>query len=137
MAVSNLSPIEPFYYSGQGEVFIGPVGGYDPDADTPEGFRFLGNAPTLTLTPAEEATDHKESTTGERSVDRRIVTQRTITGSIVVEQWSPDNVALAFFGERVADPAGSVSLASLGDPPLNQMIPLRSEERRVGKECRL
>lgn len=124
MAVSQLSPVEAFYYSGQGEVFLGPVGGYDVSLDESEGFRFLGNSPTLEITPNEEATDHLESTTGERSIDRRVVTQRTISGTITVEQWSPDNVALAVFGERVADAAGSVVDEEIGNPPLNVMIPL-------------
>lgn len=125
--VSNLSPVEPFYYSGQGEVFIGPVGGYDPDAATPEGFEFIGNAPTFTLTPNEEATDHKESTTGERSVDRRIVTERTLTGSITCEQWSIGNLERFWYGKRVDQAAGVVTNESIGDPPVDEMIPLAKQ----------
>lgn len=123
-AVSQLSPIEPFYYSGQGEVFLGPVGGYDASAASPEGFRFFGNAPTLELTPNEEATEHKESTTGQRSTDRRVVTGRTIAGTLTVEQWSPDNLSLAFFTDEVADAAGSVTDEDIGNAPINIMIPL-------------
>ena len=65
--MSELSPRITQYYSGQGEVYIGPVGGYDPAAVPPVGFRWLGNVSSLVVTPAEEATEHKESWSGERS----------------------------------------------------------------------
>ncbi len=70
---------------------------------TPEGgtIRDLGNCPTFEITPGLERLDHFSSRTGVRSKDRSIVIEKTAQVRIVMDEWSPENLAMALMSTVV------------------------------------
>ena len=123
----DLSLRETQYFSGQGQLFIGPVGGYDPAVGV--GFRWMGDVSQLAITPEEEATDVKESWSGQRSVVRRNVTERRMGVAITMRDFSPDNIALLVSGSRVLDTFLSFADEDIGDPDIE--VPVQLDHRGV------
>lgn len=64
------------------------------DAD----FKHMGNAAESEFTPTLERLDHFSSMEGVREKDLSVVVERGGTVSITLEEWTPDNVALALLG---------------------------------------
>lgn len=61
-------------------------------------FRDLGNAPTVEFTPELTTLDHFSSRSGVRSKDRSVVTEKSGTVRIILEEWTLENLALALLG---------------------------------------
>jgi hypothetical protein len=91
------------YYVGKGIVYWTPDGGAERD---------VGNVPQFEFTPAVELLDHNSSRTGVKTRDRRVVTQKTGTLRMVMDEWNAPNLALMLMGDIT--PAGS-PLAVTGD----------------------
>lgn len=83
------------YYSGQGKVL---TAARDVNGN-PGAFRWIGNAPGFSLTPEIETSEHKESYSGKRSVDKIRETGKKMGVEIVFESFEAQNLALAIGGE--------------------------------------
>lgn len=84
-----------YYYSGQGSLYMG---NRNATTGRPEGLVAIGNVPTLEISIEVEKFEHKESETGNRTVDLTIIQEQNATFNMVVESFSTRNLALAFFG---------------------------------------
>jgi hypothetical protein len=84
-----------YYYSGQGSLYVGTR---NPTTGRPEGLVAVGNVPTLEISIEVEKFEHKESETGNRTVDLTIIQEQNATFNLVIESFSTRNLALAFFG---------------------------------------
>jgi hypothetical protein len=62
-------------------------------------FRDLGNVPELEWTPELEELEHFTSRLGVRTRDLKVVVEKKATMRIVLEEWTLENLALAFLGE--------------------------------------
>lgn len=102
MSAKNL--VESRYYSGQGALLIA-----ERDATTgkPKGFTHVGNVPDLKVSISVSVDEHKESTTGQRAVDKRRTTETKVNVSATLESLNKDNLAKALRGTAAAVAAGS------------------------------
>ena len=98
-----------FYFSGQGVVLVG-------DRDTngkPKGLIPVGNVSALTLGLAATALEHKESQTGNRAIDLRLITELKSTLQMTIENFSSDGLASALTGT-----VSQLAAASIVDEPV-------------------
>lgn len=92
MAQNNT--VESRYYSGQGVVLVS-----DRRADgTPSGFRNVGNVSALTIAMETTVLEHKESSTGSRTTDLRLITENKATVTINMENFEASNLEIGLFG---------------------------------------
>lgn len=96
--------IESYYYSGQGVVMLAE---YDT-AGVLQGYRPIGNVSALSIGIETTRTEHRESQTGARGIDRVITTEVNATVSMTVEHFVQENLALGLYGST-ADVAASTS----------------------------
>jgi hypothetical protein len=93
------------YFSGQGKVYIAV-----PTAGVPGVFRYVGNVPILNTALETDVLDHKESTSGQRLSDLRIIRGKTCKFSFTLEDWNKDNLALALYGAASSISGSTVSV---------------------------
>lgn len=99
-----------FYFSGQGIVYVA-------DRDSSGNvtvFRDVGNVPSLKLTLNVDLLDHKESRTGQRLTDLRLVRDRKATVDITLENWSKKNLMMMMYGTTATVTGTSVTNESFG-----------------------
>ena len=77
------------YFIGKGTIV------WTPTAGSPT---TLGNAPEFELTPEIETLEHFSSQTGVRSKDREIILEKTLSLRIVLDEITPENLAMALLG---------------------------------------
>jgi hypothetical protein len=82
-------------FSGQGPVFHS----LRSTAGNPTEFEWFGNCPEFTLGLATETLTHKESYTGNRTTDARIITELTATVAITTDDFKEANLELASYGQ--------------------------------------
>lgn len=88
----------------------GPVFTADRDGNgNPINFAWAGNSPDSSIGLAAETLTHKESYTGRRTTDARIITELTATVSITVDDFKESNFAMASYGEAAAIAGGAVT----------------------------
>lgn len=110
-----------FYFSGQGTVFVATR---DSNGN-PTAFRDVGNVPSLKITLATDILDHKESKTGQRLTDLRILRERRATVDITLENWSKDNLKMLLYGTSSTVSSGaSVTNESLGTRAVGDIVQL-------------
>lgn len=83
------------YFSGQGIVSIATRSG---SPATPGTFRDVGNVPEFKVSLNTSVKEHKESRTGQRVSDGRLITEKKVTVSITLEELSKENLAMALLG---------------------------------------
>lgn len=94
-----------YYYSGQGVVMLARR-----DASgNPKGFEALGNCPAAQITIETTNTEHKESQSGQRATDLRLVTDTQAAIALTLENYAADVLARALRGDHTAVAAGTVS----------------------------
>ena len=93
------------YFSGQGKLKIAPI----VAGIIAGGYRWVGNVPDFKPAFANTKLDHKESYTGQRLTDKTITTELKSTFSATLEDWSPDNMALATRGKVEKTTTGAVT----------------------------
>jgi hypothetical protein len=82
------------YFSGQGKVRIA-----QRDASgNALAFRYLGNCSALTLSPTTDVLTHKESVTGQRLTDLRLLREKNVNLNIQMQEFSAGNLAQGFYG---------------------------------------
>jgi len=94
-----------FYFSGQGVVMVG-----DRDSTTgkPKGLVPVGNVSALKLGLATTVIEHKESQSGNRAIDLRLVTELKSSMSMTVENFSASGLANALAGTWAQNVGSSV-----------------------------
>lgn len=103
------------YYSGQGSVLVG----YRDKDGKPKGLRHIGNVSALSIATAVSYNEHKESKTGNRSTDRRNVSETNVTFSAACENFSSENLKMFLRAELVKVQTGTVT-----DLPINAVAGL-------------
>lgn len=82
------------YFSGQGKVWTS-----DRDANgNSTVFQDLGNVPSLRVAFDTTTIEHKESQTGQRIVDFRLITEKKATITMELEDWTSANLNYLMFG---------------------------------------
>ncbi|MGF2528005.1 hypothetical protein [Ralstonia pseudosolanacearum] len=103
------------YASFQGRVYLGKR-----DATgAPYEVRSPGNVAELKLSLKTDVLEHYESQTGQRTLDHRMVKQKSATLNLTIEEFTKDNLALALYGNHVTGDAGAVN-----DEPVGGAEPL-------------
>lgn len=92
-------------WSGQGPVFYA---NRNADGD-PINYIWFGNAPEFTLGLAADELTHKESYTGLRAIDARIITELNATISITTDDFKESNLELATYGVGSQIASGAVA----------------------------
>ena len=93
------------YFSGQGKLKIAPI----VAGIIAGGYRWVGNVPDFKPAFAASKNDHKESYSGQRLTDKTLTTELKSTFTATLEDWSPENMALATRGNVQKTTAGSVA----------------------------
>jgi hypothetical protein len=78
------------YFVGKGVLYFTKSGDQE---------RELGNAPSVRFSPNTERLDHFSSQSGIRSKDRSILLEKVLTCTITLDEITPDNLAMFFFGD--------------------------------------
>ncbi len=98
------------YASFQGRVYLGKRDA----AGLPVEVRSPGNVAELKLSLKTEVLEHFESQTGQRSLDHRMVKQKSATVNLTIEEFTKENLALALYGNHVTGAGGSVTDEPVG-----------------------
>jgi len=75
----------------------------------PVNYAWAGNSPDSSVGLSTETLTHKESYTGNRTTDARIITETTATISITVDDFKESNFAMAAYGVAAAISGGAVT----------------------------
>lgn len=86
---------EKDYVVGKGEVHFDQ---FEGDTLVGTGERYLGNTPELSTSSDEETLDHYDSDSGLNVKDASVTIEKSMTGSLVTDHISPENVAMFFGG---------------------------------------
>ncbi|MDP2358350.1 MAG: hypothetical protein Q8M31_20145, partial [Beijerinckiaceae bacterium] len=100
MVATNTSPNVDNYYVGKGVVSV--------SEDEGATWRDVGNVPEFEWTPNIEKLDHFSSRTGVRTKDRSIITEKSATLRIVMEEFTAENLTMILMGEAVG--AGPITV---------------------------
>lgn len=92
-------------FSFQGKVYLG-----ERRSDgKPGALRWVGDAPTCTVTLATESETRRESYSGNRLTSARLQTSRDATIALTLNWGDAPNLALGLYGNVVTTPAGSAT----------------------------
>ena len=86
------------YTVGKGRVLLSA---FKPGTQDPVGYRFIGNAPDLSIKIDSKTLDHYSSTAGLREKDAQAILETTRTGSITTDNLGMENIAVFFLGETL------------------------------------
>lgn len=101
------------YYSGQGVVLLGDRNASGKGIN----LKPLGNVTDLKINTETSTLEHKESQSGQRAVDFRLVTETNVKCSLTLENFSRDVLALAMRGTYTDTAAGTVTGEALAGYP--------------------
>ena len=105
-------------FSGQGSVFNASRDG----SGNPVDFAWAGNSPDTTVSLTTENLEHKESYSGNRLTDARIVTETSASIAITIDHFKEANFVLGLYGV-----AAAVSGGAIVDEPVLTTIPVVGE----------
>lgn len=71
--------------------------------------QFVGNAPSLQLQLQTETSQKMDSYTGNRLQIGELTRGKTATLNMTLDEWTPENLLLAFYGTQVAIPTNTVT----------------------------
>src|SRR5690606_22930 len=94
------------YFSGQGVVYCIDRN-QDGSVDS-KGWRDLGNVPSLSVTLETDVLEHRESRTGNRLQDLRLVRERTASITMTLESFTKENLMMLLFGTATTDSGATV-----------------------------
>jgi hypothetical protein len=100
---------------GRGEVHFAPFN--NGQAQTPDGFRYLGNSPMFGLTTATQMLDHFSMDHGIKQRDQSIPLEITRSATLELDNIDYANLAYLFFGTsgEIVNAATSVSAESVNN----------------------
>lgn len=93
------------YFSGQGKIYVATRDGNG----NPGPFRDLGNVPALSINLETDVLEHKESRTGNRLTDLRLVRERTANVTMTLESFTIKNLMMLLYGTTTAAAASSAT----------------------------
>lgn len=93
------------YFSGQGVVLIGAR----DSLGKPAGLRPIGNVSAVSIKNATTVVEHKESTTGARGTDKRLITEVKVSIDLTMENFDSSNLASVLQGSFSNVSSGSVT----------------------------
>ena len=102
------------YFKGQGKVYLATL---DSSDNVDSGFRWIGNVPDLRLPSNTSKTEHRESYTGAQGKDLIIYQYIDAKVMFTLEDFSKENLALAFQGT-----SSSISGATVTDEPVSAKL---------------
>lgn len=97
----TVSPSTLNYFIGKGIAYFTPTGGSERD---------LGNCPEIEFTPTLEELAHYSSREGVRTKDREIVLEKSASLRFVLDEITPENLALALLGTESTNTAGEATV---------------------------
>mgnify|MGYP003335528154 CR=1 FL=1 len=83
-----------FYFSGQGKVYVAPRN----SSGTSLAYIEVGNVPALTVQLETDVVEHKESTTGSRLLDYRLVRENRARVTMTLENFTKKNLMMMMYG---------------------------------------
>jgi hypothetical protein len=98
------------YASFQGRVYLGKR----DSSGNPTDVRSPGNVAELKLSLKTDVLEHYESQSGQRTLDHRMVKQKSATVNLTIEEFTKENLALALYGNFVVGTPGTVTNEPLG-----------------------
>jgi hypothetical protein len=103
-------------FVGQGKVYYGDR---DPATGKPiGGLNFLGNCPSLKFSLKSETIKHKDSTSGQRLIDKVVTVGQEGEATVAIESFTRPNLEQAMYGTSIEIAAGTatdeVAVAKLG-----------------------
>jgi hypothetical protein len=99
-------------FSGQGKLYIGTRDG----SGNAGPFRYVGNVKDFKFAMATTTLEHKESVSGQRLTDNRLITEKKTTLTGVLEEFNIDNLALALYGTKATQAGSTVTAEVLPNP---------------------
>lgn len=81
----------------------------------PLAFRHLGDVPSIQLQMQSNTVDHFESQSGNRLQDGRLVTSKTASLSITLDEWTAKNLALSLYGTDAVIAGSTVTAETFPD----------------------
>jgi hypothetical protein len=93
------------YASFQGRVYLGKRDGNG----NPIELRTPGNVAELKLSLKTDVIEHYESMSGSRSLDHRMVKQKSASINLTIEEFTKENLALALYGNFTNGTTGTVT----------------------------
>ncbi|MBS0599537.1 MAG: hypothetical protein JSR92_19945 [Proteobacteria bacterium] len=107
-------------FSFQGKIYIA-----ERQSDGKPGpLRWPFNVPNLQLKLSSTTKEHKESYSGQRLTDARLITEVKCEVSMDLEDFDPDNLAMALYGAKASVTAGTVSAETLPTAAVDDIIKL-------------
>lgn len=85
------------YVVGKGQVFFDR---FNVGSKTPTGELYLGNTPELSTSQDQSTLDHYDADSGLNVKDESVTTEQNVTGSLVTDNISPENIALWFGADK-------------------------------------
>lgn len=83
-----------FYFSGQGKVFVAARN----TAGIATSYLEVGNVPTLTVQLETDVVEHKESTSGQRLLDFRLIRENRARVTMTLENFNKKNLMMLMYG---------------------------------------
>ena len=105
-----------YYYSGQGSLYSAKR---DAATGKPLGFLPIGNVPSLSLDIEISKFEHKESESGNRSLDLTIVQEKKGKFTFSMESVPAENLAIGLYGTSAKVVSGTVSTPEIVKQGLN------------------
>lgn len=107
MAYTEISPNVDNYIVGKGVVK------WKPEGDTV--YRDVGNVPSFEITITVTKLDHFSSRQGVKFKDKSVVLEKSATVKFVLEEFTGENLAMAFLGDLGAGPPITVDIFTLSE----------------------
>lgn len=110
------------YVIGKGRVYFNP---FLPGTTTPTSEDYLGNTPELSTSQDQTTLDHYDSDSGLNVKDRSVITEKNMTGNLVTDNISVENIA-RWFGADISNLtiASATALVETHDAELGRYIQL-------------
>jgi hypothetical protein len=93
------------YFRGQGRLFLASR---DVNGNK-TAITWVGNVSALSVSLETETLEHKESYTGQRLTDVKLITGKSAKVTATLESWDLDNLALGLYGQKVTVTGASVT----------------------------
>ena len=111
-----------YYYSGQGSLYSAKR---DAATGKPLGFLPIGNVPSLSLDIEISKFEHKESESGNRSLDLTIVQEKKGKFTFSMESVPAENLAIGLYGTSAKVVSGTVSTPEIVKVPKDAVAGMR------------
>jgi len=112
------SPNVGNYTLGKGKVY------FSPDGESPPVWRDMGNVAEVEFSPEIEKLDHYSSREGIKSKDKSVPLEVSATLRLLMDEWTPDNLALAVLGvvSDVTSPGGKKQITILSETSIKGSV---------------